>query len=259
MSATTIRHIHNMLHCALEAAVRKEIIARNPADAIEAPARARSEHTIFRADEIQSYLADARETASFPVYVLYVTMVGTGLREGELLGLREADVDLDRGAVLVTQTLKRAGREPRFGRPKTERSRRTVLLPVPVTSELKSLRKWKAIQKLAKGPRFHEYGLVFCGPSGKPLTANNIRYRDHAPRIARLGLRRIRLHDLRHTHASHLIAAGVDPRTVADRLGHSSPSFTLSVYAHAMPWAQERAVQAATNLLLNSRPNEAAR
>jgi integrase len=139
-----------------------------------------------------------------------------------------------------------------------DRSRRTIPLPVEVVDALRQLRKWKVEQKLRRGPRFREYGLVFCGPSGKPLHANNIRYRDHYPRLKRLKLPRIRPHDLRHGHASHLVAAGVDHRTVADRLGHSSPSFTLATYVHGVSEAQRRAAEVASTLLALSRPKEGA-
>jgi integrase len=88
--------------------------------------------------------------------------------------------------------------------------------------------------------------------------ANNIRYRDHYPRLTRLKLPRIRPHDLRHGHASHLVAAGVDHRTVADRVGHSSPSFTRATYVHGVSEAQRRAAEVASTLLALSRPKEGA-
>src|SRR2546428_12669078 len=106
--------------------------------------------------------------------------------------------------------------------PKTPRSRRAITLPAEVIEVLRQLRRWKVEKKLRLGPKFQEHGLVFCLPSGKPMHQNNVRQRDFYPRLERLGLPRIRPHDLRHTHGTQLIAAGVDPRTVADRLGHSS-------------------------------------
>jgi integrase len=103
---------------------------------------------------------------------------------------------------------------------------------------LRQLRKWRKEQRLRLGPKYRDLegskalGLVFCLADGRPLHQNNIRERDHYPRLKRLGLPRIRLHDLRHAHGTRLIAAGVDARTVADRLGHSSPAFTMSVYVN---------------------------
>jgi integrase len=131
------------------------------------------------------------------------------MRFGELLGLRESDLNLDAGTVSLEQSLKRPGPYAAFGKLKTDRSRRTIPLPVEVVDALRQLKLWKAKQKMRRGPKFQEYGLVFCGPSGKPLHANNIRYRDHYPRLERLKLPRVRPHDLRHAHATHLVAAEV--------------------------------------------------
>jgi integrase len=94
--------------------------------------------------------------------------------------------------------------------------------------------------------------LLFVGARGRPLNPSNIRNRDHLPRIGRLKMSRFRLHDLRHFHATQLIAAGVDYRTVGDRMGHRSPSFTISTYAHATARAQERAATVANDLLMKT-------
>ena len=107
-----------------------------------------------------------------------VTKALTGMRFGELLGLREVDLNLDDGTMSLEQSLKKPGPVPAFGKLKTERARRTVTLPPEVIDALRQLRKWKIERKLKRGPKFREYGLVFCGPSGKPLHQNNIRYRD---------------------------------------------------------------------------------
>jgi integrase len=174
------------------------------------------------------------------------------MRLGELLGLRESDVNLDAGWLMLEQSLKHPGPKARFGRLKTERSRRTITLPPEVVDVLRQLRKWKIEQKLRRGPRFHEDGLVFCGPSGKPLYPNNVRFRYHYPRMKRLKLPKIRRHDLRHGHATHLVAAGIDHRTVADRLGHSSPSFAMARYVHGTSEAERRAADVASKLLVKS-------
>lgn len=148
------------------------------------------------------------------------------------------------------QTLKRSGPKAQFGRPKTERSVRIITLPTSVIDALRQLRRWKVEQRLRLGPKFREYGLVFCCRDGRPLHANNIRRRDHYPRLLRLKLPpRLWLHDLRHTHGTHLAAAGVDARTVADRLGHSSPAFTMTTYVHGTTVAQRHAAEVATKLL----------
>lgn len=234
---------------ALEHAVRRGLIARNPVDQTDPPTRDTKPATTLIPEQLQTYLEDAKQTAPIRLWALYWTMAGTGMRFGEALGLRDADVDLEQSVVSVRQTLKQSGG---FGTPKTERSRRTITLPVEVVDALRQLRHWKREQKLRLGPKFKDFGLVFCLPNGKPLHQGNVRRRDFYPRFVRLGLPKIRLHDLRHTHGTQLIAAGVDPRTVSDRLGHSSPAFTMSVYVHGVSESQRRAAETARFLPLHS-------
>jgi integrase len=181
-----------------------------------------------------------------------VIAAATGMREGELLGLREDAVDLERGLVSIHQQLVRAGRSPVFGQPKTARGKRTVLLPSVAVDAIRTALRWKKERRLRLGPNSRETGLVFCGPRGRPVNRSNIRNRDHLPRIMRLKMPSFRIHDLRHFSASAFVAAGVDHRTVADRLGHASPSFTLATYAHAVAAAQERAAAVANDLLMKT-------
>ena len=252
LSRTTVRHIANLLHLALEQAVKRGLIARNPVDQTDPPSRDTKSPTTLTPDQLQTLLEDAREGAPLHLWALYLTKAGTGMRFGEVLGLRETDLDLEHGTLSVEQTLKRPGPNATFGKPKTDRSRRTITLPTEIIDALRQLRRWRVGQKLRLGSKFRDYGLVFCGPSGKPLHQNNIRRCDLYPRLARLGLPRIRPHDLRHTHGTQLIAAGVDHRTVADRLGHSSPAFTMSVYVHGVSETQRRAAEVASTLLVKS-------
>jgi integrase len=178
---------------------------------------------------------------------------------GEVLGLRESDLDVENAILTIDQTLKQSGRHVVFGTPKTERSRRTVTLPAEVVDALRQLRRWRQEERLRQGARYHDYGLVFCLPDGRPMHANNIRRRDMYQRLVRLGLPRIRPHDLRHTHGTRPALAGVDARTIADRLGHSSPAFTMKTYVHGVPESQRRAAEVANTLLTLLRPSEVAK
>ncbi len=249
LSTTTARQVAAVLHAALGSAVKRGLLLRNPCDNTTPPPRAKYEPVVFTSEQAVAYLNDARETATPSVYALHVTAFTTGLRLGELLGLPEDAVDLRSGLLSVRQQLVRAGRDPVYGQPKTARGRRTVLLP-PVTIE--AIRKaivWKKERKLRFGPKFRDVGLLFCGSWGRPLNPANLWNRDHTPRIERLGLPRTRLHDMRHFHASVLVANGADARTVADRLGHASIAFTLQTYSHAVAVAQERATAVANETL----------
>jgi integrase len=252
LSTTTARQAAAVLHVALRTAVRRGLILRNPCDNTTPPPRAKFEPTVFTQEQVAKYLKDAREKATPAVYALHVTALTTGLRLGELLGLPEVAVDLRSGLLTVQQQLVRAGRHPVYGQPKTARGRRTVLLPPVATEAIRKALVWKKERKLRLGPKFHDVGLLFCGSRGRPLNPANLWNRDHVPRIERLGLPRTRLHDMRHFHATTLVANGVDARTVADRLGHASVAFTLQTYAHAAVKAQQYAATVANDSLMKT-------
>jgi integrase len=229
-----------------------DIERRDPSANTTLPAAAHHEPTVPTPAQVIAYLDDARETATPALWAMYVTAASTGMRESELLGLREDAVDLERGLVSIHQQLVRAGRLPVFGQPKTARGKRTILLPSIASDAIRMALRWKRARRLRLGPAYRETGLVFCGPMGRPLNRSNIRNRDHLPRIERLKMLPFRIHDLRHFSASALVAAGVDHRTVADRLGHASPAFTLATYARAVAAAQERAAAVANDVLMKT-------
>jgi integrase len=139
------------------------------------------------------------------MYALYVAAVGAGCRLGELLGAREADLDLETGLLHIYRSLSRAGAKPTFGRPKTDHGLRTIRLPDQAIAAIRAALIWKKEQRLRLGPKFRDAGLIFCGRRGRPINPSNLRNRDHLPRLTRLGLPRIRPHDLRHAHATYLI------------------------------------------------------
>jgi integrase len=144
------------------------------------------------------------------------------------------------------------GKNPVHGQPKTDSGMRSILLPDVAVEAIRAALLWKKEQHLRRGPKFRDSGLLFVRERGRPLNPSNIRNRDHVLRIERLKMARFRLHDLRHFHATQRVAAGVDYRTVGDLLGHRSPSFTLSTYAHAATKAQEQAAMVANDLLTES-------
>jgi integrase len=252
LSPATVRRATNILHVALEEAVRRGLILRNPQANTTPPRVPHYEPAVPASNQVAHYLADARETASPALYGLYVTAATCGLRIGELTGLSESGVDLPRRLLLVRQTLVRGGKNPVHGQPKTDSGIRTVLLPDVAVEAIRAALRWKKEQRLRLGSAYRDSGLLFVGEYGRPLNPSNIRNRDHLPRLTRLGLSRFRLHDLRHFHATQLVAAGVDYRTVGDRMGHRSPAFTLATYSHAAVQAQERAALVANGLLTES-------
>jgi integrase len=176
-------------------------------------------------------------------FALLRTAAMTGMRRGELLGLRWDNVDLDNARLNVKAQL--AGVDvagaPMFAPPKTERGRRTIDLDRVTVEALRARRRIQLEERMAFGAMYHDHGLAFTSIDGRPLVGDDVSkvfYR----LSKRAGVPRIRFHDLRHSHASHLFAAGADVKSVSTRLGHASASFTLDTYGHLMPGQQAQAV-----------------
>jgi integrase len=218
VSPTTARHIAVLLRETLQAAVRWGIVLQNPCDRTEKPKATRWAPTLWSAEQAVHFMEGARGTRH---WLLFAVLLTTGLRLGEALALTWADVDLTRGLMFVRQG-------------KTPSARRAIRLPDGLVSELRPVRG---------------VGLVFRTKTGGPLDPSTVRNDYYYPLLKRLELPRIRLHDLRHLHATLLLRAGTDLATVSARLGHSSKAFTLSVYTHAMVSGQEQAAQSANHLL----------
>ena len=180
-------------------------------------------------------LLDTARQAGDPLTPLWSLAFYSGCREGELLGLTWEDVDLDQGRLKIRRTLTRAsGGVPQFGQPKTRRSRRTVTIAPEAVAVLRGLREEQARQRARLGPAYADFGLVYATRSGRPLLARNV-IRAFKAALARAGLpQTTRVHDLRHAHATALLAAGVHPKVASDRLGHSSVMLTLDTYSHAV-------------------------
>jgi len=249
LSPSSVQTHYLVLHEALHHAVRWGLIARNPADLVDPPRRRKFEPRIWDEEQTRLFLAEAKRSS--PYYALYLTAIMTGMRQGELLGLRWQDLDLTTGVARIHQTFYRLGGVQIFKEPKTETSKRAVALPPAVVEELLKLRSQQDEYRRLFGSEYaQDLDLVFCQPNGKPLHGNNIVRRDFRAVIERVGLPRIRFHDLRHLHASHLARAGVPPKVAQERLGHATPTFTMRVYTHTLAGMQESAARAIEDLLL---------
>ncbi|MBT9260205.1 MAG: site-specific integrase [Clostridiales bacterium] len=233
MSANTVRIIHAILHKALAQGVKWGLSARNPAEAVDRPRIQRREMPTLSAAEVHAFLAAAKEDRLYALYVLAIT---TGMRQGELLGLRWGDVDLKAGRLYVRRQLVWLRNvEPTLSEPKTAKGRRTVELPGLAVEALRQHRKQQAKERLLAGPAWRDQDLVFTTQLGTPIHPSNLRTRSFQPLLKKAGLPLIRFHDLRHTHASLLLAAGVHPKLVQERLGHATVGITLDVYSHTTP------------------------
>jgi len=231
LSHTTVIHAHRLLSKILSDALKWGLIARNVAQAVEPPSPVRKEMSTLDREEVQRLLAEVEGTEW---YALYHLAIFTGLRRSELLGLRWGDVDLEHQTLRVVQTLHELydGRVV-IEQPKTAKSRRSVALTPASVEVLRAHR--------AQPSAFGAERLVFCQFDGTPLHPDYVT--SHLIRTAaRVGYR-IRLHDLRHTHASALLAEGVHPKIVQERLGHSTIAITLDTYSHVAPGLQEAAAR----------------
>ena len=220
---------HVVLRRALSQAVQWGLIARNPCDAVARPKAPRKEARYLDRDEVRALLDAARGDR---LEALCVLAVATGMRQGELLGLQWGDVDLGAGTLAVRRQLREhADGELELGELKTAKSRRLVHLPATAVDSLKAHRSL-----LGSAPKPDD--LVITDLNGGPVRKSNLLRRWFYPLLARAGLPRIRFHDLRHTHATLLLAQGVNPKVVQERLGHSQISMTLDTYSHVVPSIQ---------------------
>lgn len=245
LSPRTLQYIRAVLRVALNQALKWGLVARNVATLVEPPRVQRKEVQPMTPEQARTLLEAMRGERLEALYTLALT---TGLRRGELLGLRWQDVDLDRGTLRVANTLQRIEGRPQLVAPKTDRSRRSLTLPRSAVAALRSQRTRQLEDRLVAGSRWQEMGLVFTSSVGTPLDGTNVTHRFHAL-LERAGIPRQRFHDLRHACASFLLAQGLSPRMVMEVLGHSQISTTMNVYAHIMPEMHQEAADRMDALL----------
>lgn len=248
LSGRTVQYIHVVLHRGLKQAMRWGMVPRNVCDAVDPPRPARKEIRPLTADQARALLTAACGDRLEALYVLAIT---TGLRQGELLGLRWEDVDLDRAILQVRQTLVSSSQDGRlsFSAPKTAKGRRSVTL---TAAAVKALRGHRARQKhewASTTRAWTDMGLVFPSCVGTPLNPKNVLRRSFRPLLKQAGLPTIRFHDLRHTCATLLLARNVNPKIVQEMLGHANISITLDTYSHLLPGMQAPAVDAMQDVL----------
>jgi len=188
-------------------------------------------------DEVHALL-DAAKGDRFEA--ILTVAIAVGLRRGEALGLKWSDIDLDAAVLRVRRALVYVDGDLRFVDPKSKRSRRTIPLPSVSIHALREHRRRQAAQRLAAGPDWDDEDLVFPSATGGPMDPNNLG-RHFRALCDRAGIGRVRLHDLRHTCASLLLAQNVHPRVVMEILGHSGIAITMDTYSHVLPELQREA------------------
>jgi len=234
LSATTVRLTHTVLHSALEHARRTGLLAANPASGLVLPRRQRREYPTITPDQLRAALAYA-DASNDRLAALWTLIATTGLRRSEALGLRWQDVDLDRGVLTVRQQLVKTRTQGlQTTAPKSDRGRRPIRLMARALTALRAHRERMDVERAAAAPPWPASELVFVTRQGAGYNGKTID--THWRRLlARAGLPHLRLHDLRHTLATLLLAQGEHPRLVQELLGHSQVSMTLDVYSHVLP------------------------
>ncbi len=242
LSAKTVRLVHAVIHKALADASRKGSVTRNVADLADPPkisSSARPRMEVWTANELRRFfeLIDGHH-----LYAALYVKANTGMRRGEVLGLTWRIIDFDNARLSVTQNVTAPNYQVTVSDAKSAHSLRTIDLNQRTIAVLRSWRRHQLEHYMETGVRTDESGFVFAKPNGDPL------HPDHFSQaferlVAKMDLPRIRLHDLRHTHATLLLKEGVPPKVVSERLGHSSVAFTMQVYQHVLPGMQADAAE----------------
>jgi integrase len=240
LSPRTVAYVHTILHRAFRDAVRWNLIVRNPADQADPPRGRPTERVRARTwtgEEIARFLDATADSRYSPLWRLIAT---TGMRRGEALGLRWDDIDLSEGRLSVNRTLVQVGdyrsgdTGSAWGTPKTARGRRAISLDPETVAALRAHRSRQHQERLAAGSLYGDQGLVFCSRIGHPMhpkvVSNQFR-----KAVARHAMPYLSVHGLRHSWATLALQAGIHPKIVQERLGHSTISITLDIYSHVNP------------------------
>jgi integrase len=250
LSARSVKLLHALIRQALQHAFEQGVVVRNVADQVKPPKAVRPEVQTWDGQQLRAFLKEAEQDTRYPA--IWAIAAGTGMRRGELLGLRWQDVDLERAAIEIRQTLvKTVDHKLIFQEPKTKASRRTVILSPALVEVIRRQRIRQKEWKLAHGPAWVESGLVFTTHEGKPIHPANL-YNRFLWLSGRADLPKIAFHALRHTHATDLLRRGIHPKIVSERLGHSSISITLDTYSHVLPDMQRAALEGLDDALFGA-------
>jgi integrase len=246
LAARTVRQVHMVLRCSLKQAVLWRLIPGNPSDAVKAPRAERKEMRTLSEEQVRSLLA---ATAGTRHHALWIFLVTAGVRLGEALALKWADIDMVEGNATIRRALQRhRGVGMVFVEPKSSRGRRTVPFPPETIATLAAQRRDLDRERSQAGKLWHENHLVFPSPVGRPRDMTYLSYTFHRG-LQLAGLPRMRIHDLRHTAATHLLTKHVHPKVVQELLGHSTIAITLDTYSHVMPALAKEASTYMSSLL----------
>lgn len=239
----SVRYTHTILKDALKQAVKWQMLSQNPADFVDLPKISKSKVQALTQEESQRFLKVAKPTKW---HCFFSLLLSTGLRPSEALGLYWTDLDLAKGTLTVRRGLRRLKGKWVLEEPKTPNARRTLPIPASLVTLLSAHMETQREQGF-DGP------LVFTSPTGAPKHEDGIVKDYFKPLLKKAGLpSTVRLYDLRHTHATLLLLAGVHPKVVSERLGHSNITITLNTYSHVLPNMQQAATDKLEAMLFTS-------
>lgn len=241
LSSATIRKIHTIVRSSLEYAKDYQFISRNPAAVVKPPTVKHKEIKIWEEKDMVYFLEAIKDEYD---YIIYHLALYTGMRKGEILGLKWSDVDYDNKKLRIRRSYSKTG----FSKGKTDSSRRVIDIDDETIKELKKRHKVVKANKMECGPDYDNQDLVNCRADGSPVDVRNVNRR-FTKLSKRYGLDDIRFHDLRHTHATLMLGMGIPVKIVSERLGHHKVEITLNTYAHLLPSMQIEAVKIFQNAM----------
>ncbi|MDF2854245.1 MAG: integrase [Neobacillus sp.] len=231
LSSAYIHKMHNIISLLLQVAHKWEILRKDIIGMVEPPRVVKKEINVWNIEQINTLLEIAKHSRYFPIFYLAAY---TGMRKGEILGLTWNDVDFDEKMIYIKRTLYKVKSGYLLQEPKTQSSNRSIYMDDDIIKVLKNQKEMQDEERMKYDGVYKEHQMVFAQETGEfvsPSSANTMLGRF----VVRAGLPPIRFHDLRHTHATILLQMGVNPKIVAERLGHSSVHTTLDTYSHVLP------------------------
>lgn len=236
-SEHTVHLIYRIVSASLKKAKLMKILKDNPASGITLPKIRKKEMNVWSLEQVNYFINESKKTKRLTrCYIGFLTALLTGMRQGEIMGLRWKDIDMDGQIIYIRQTLTQDA-EIKYGA-KNDSSVRSIHISNKLISELKNFRKRILSEKLLLGQDYNDFDLVICTQSGRPMIPRNFR-KEFYNLTEKIDLPKIRFHDLRHTHATILIQQNVNVKLISERLGHAEIGTTLNTYSHVLPNMQK--------------------
>jgi integrase len=248
LSAQTVRYLHAILREALGHAVKWQYLSQNVVELADPPTLRKKDIVTLQVEEVQEFLTLAKEDR---LYIAFLLAVTTGLRRGEILGLRWRDVDMEAQKASIRKNLVTLRGKSVLQEPKTPGSHRSVTFPAMTIEEIKNHQKIQNREKASAGESYKDNDLIVATSIGTPIGPRNL-LRNFYRILEKGNLPKIRFHDLRHTHATLMLQQGEHPKIVSERLGHANTRITMDIYSHVLPNMQQEAVERFEKMILNT-------